>query len=189
MKKTDLIKITNRDNSRVGYYIPEMGVRRQFMPRETKEISFEELQNLYFVAGGRELLESYLIIKDEKAIKELGMDVEPEYFYSEEDVKNILTKGTLNEFLDCLDFAPDGVLEMIKDLSVSLPLDNMSKREAILNKLNFNVTKAIEIRNTKFDGGDEDEVAKPKRAKRRTSAPEVHTESGRRTETPVYKKI
>jgi adenylate cyclase class IV len=43
---------------------------------------------------------------------------------------------------------------MIKSIAVELPLNDMAKREAILNKLGFDVTKAIEIKNTKYDGED-----------------------------------
>lgn len=154
MKKTDMIKITNRDSGRVGYDIDELGIKRRFAPRETKEISFEELEKLSFLSGGLTLIKNYLIVKNEEAIKELGIKVEPEYFYNEEDIKNILLKGSMNEFLDCLDFAPDGVIDMLKKMAVSLPLNDVAKRDAILEKTGFNVTRAIEINNTKNDGDD-----------------------------------
>jgi len=64
--------------------------------------------------------------------------------------------GTLEQFLDCLDFAPESVLENIKDMAVNLPLNDVSKRNAIQEKLGFDVSKAIEIKNTKFDSGEED---------------------------------
>jgi hypothetical protein len=189
MEKNTLIKVANRDSGRVGYEVPEMGVNRQFASRETKEIPFAELQSLYFLPGGEDLLKNYLVIKSPEALKELGIDVEPEYFYSEEDIKKLLTQGSLDEFLDCLDFAPDGVLNMVKDLSVSLPLDNMSKRNAILEKLNFNVTRAIEIQNTKFDSGDEDTSNQKKKVERRVSTPTAATSTGRRTTIPKYEVV
>jgi hypothetical protein len=187
MDKDTLIKVTNRDSGRVGYRVPELGVERQFAPRETKEISFGELEKLSYLAGGLVLLKDYLLVRNEEALSALGITVEPEYFYSEEDVKRILTTGTLNEFLDCLDFAPEGVLELIKDLSVSLPLNDMAKRDAILEKLNFNVTNAITIQNTKYDGGDEAETqsAAPKR---RVATPTTTAETGRRTAAPAVPK-
>jgi len=39
-----------------------------------------------------------------------------------------MTTGSLDEFLDCLDFAPEGVKDLIKTLSVELPLNDVSKR-------------------------------------------------------------
>jgi len=53
--------------------------------------------------------------------------------------------GSLDEFLDCLDFAPEGVKDLIKNLAVELPLNDVAKREAIFNKLGFNVDNAIRI--------------------------------------------
>ena len=63
--------------------------------------------------------------------------------------------GSLDQFLDCLDFSPSVTKEIIKEMAVNLPLNDMEKRQAIQDKLNFNVTKAIEIKNTKLDGEEE----------------------------------
>ena len=108
---------------------------------------------------------------------------EPEYHYSEEDVKKLLTSGTLDQFLDCLDFAPDVIKDMIKNLAVEMPLNDMNKRQAILDKFGFDVTKAIEIKNTKYDGETEETTetkvsgrrAAPIKSNNATAAP-----SGRR---------
>jgi hypothetical protein len=187
MDKNTLVKIANRNSGRVGYQIPEIGVNRQFSPRETKEITFEELEKLSFIPGGTRMLKDYLVVRNEEALKAIGMEVEPEYFYSTDDIKRIMGVGSLDEFLDLLDFAPDGVLDEVKDLAVSMPLNDMSKRNAILEKLDFDVTKAIEVRNTKFDGGDEDTSSATQTPKRRvvTTAASTAT-TARRTEAPKY---
>lgn len=187
-KKSKVI-VVNRSTGRVGYTIPEMHVTRQFTVREKKEIPFEELEALSYLPGGLPILKNYLVIKDEEAVKELGLDVQPEYYYNEEDVKRLLLNGSLNEFLDCLDFAPNGVLEMVKRLSVSLPVNDMQKREAILEKMNFNVTRAIEIQNSKSD--EELEAEKQKTTPtRRANVPEVHTDGPvRRTTAPKYNVV
>ena len=106
-----------------------------------------------------ELLQDCLVILDnKKAIQELLGEVEPEYSYTEEDIIKLMKEGSLEEFLDCLDFAPSVVKEMIKELSVKLPLNDMNKRQAIQEKLGFDVTKAIEIQNTKYDGETEETI-------------------------------
>lgn len=191
MEKNVKITVANRDNGFVGYAIPELGINRTFAPREQKQIEFEELERLTFVPGGMEILADYLVIRNEEAAKELLPSIEPEYFYSDEQIKNLLLNGSLNELLDCLDFAPEGVLDLVKDYAVSLPVDNMSKREAILNKLNFDVTSAIKIQNTKFDGGN---AATPeaKPAQRRTAVQTEVTQPqnpGRRAEAPKYNVV
>ena len=65
---------------------------------------------------------------------------------SAEDIKKLLQEGTLDELLDCLDFAPEGVTDLVKVIAVELPLNDVAKRDAILEKLHFNVTNAIKIK-------------------------------------------
>lgn len=155
MDKTTLIKVENRNNGRTGYSLPELRVQRLFNVGEVKEIPFEELQQLSYANGGRYILENCLKIDNTEAIKELLGEVEPEYNYTIDDIKKVMLQGSIDEFLDCLDFAPDSVKEQIKDLAVILPLNDVKKIEAIKNKMNFDVMGAIEIQNSKFDGEDE----------------------------------
>ena len=182
--KNKMVKVINKFSGTVGYDVPEMGVHRNFYPKESKEISFEELERLSFIPGGDVILRNYLEIVDEDVVMALFNEKsEPEYHYSENDVKQLLTIGTLDQFLDCLDFAPDVIKDMIKDLAVELPLNDMNKRQAIKDKLGFDVTKAIEIKNTKYDGETEETIetkasgrrAAPIKTNNATAAP-----SGRR---------
>lgn len=154
MNKDTLIKVVNKYNGTVGYTVPDLGVHRNFYPNETKEVTFDELEKLSFSPGGDVILKDFLEITDREAIAELfGRKPEPEYYYTREDIKTLLTSGTLDQFLDCLDFAPESIKEIIKDMAVDLPLNDVAKRNAIQEKLGFDVTKAIEIKNTKYDGG------------------------------------
>ena len=148
MEKSTLVKVLNRDNGAVVYEIPEMnGLKRVYQAGETKEVTFEELEKLSYIPGGMPLLkDSLVILNNNEAIKILLGHVEPEYSYSREDIINLMKNGSLEEFLDCLDFAPQGVKDLIKTLSVELPLNDVVKREAILNKLGFNVDNAIRIK-------------------------------------------
>ena len=175
MDKKTLVKVHNRNNGTAGYIIPEMqNLQRQFAPGETKEISLEELQQLYWQRGGRILLENYLIIEDPEAVAALQLKVEPEYYYSDEDIKKIMVEGTLDQFLDMLDFSNNGVKESIKDLAVSLPLNDIAKRDVIREKLGFDVDGAIRIKDTKYDSEiDINTERKSETKKRRVSAGEV----------------
>lgn len=157
LNKNVMITVVNKFGGTVGYNVPDLGVHRNFYPNESKEISFEELQKLSYAPGGDVILKEFLEIKDKEAIAELfHSEPEPEYFYSKEDIIKIMTTGSLDQFLDCLDFAPESILETIKGVAVDLPLNDVAKRDAIRDKLGFDVARAIEIKNTKFDGGDED---------------------------------
>ena len=148
MEKDTRIKVLNRDNGAIVYTIPEMnGLRRIYQSGEIKEVSFEELEKLSYLPGGKEILADSLVILDNKeAINLLLGAIEPEYFYTADDIIKLMKTGSIDEFLDCLDFAPEGVTELIKTLAVQLPLNDVAKREAIYNKLGFNVDNAIRIR-------------------------------------------
>lgn len=162
MEKTTLIKVLNRDNGSVIYSIPEMnGLRRVFQAGETKEITFEELEKLSYIPGGMELLEdSLVILNNAQAVRLILGHVEPEYSYSREDIIKLMKTGSLDEFLDCLDFAPEGVKDLIKNLSVELPLNDVAKREAIFNKLGFNVDNAIRIKRESSEPMEEKPVTR-----------------------------
>ena len=160
IEQNKTVKVINKYGGIVGYQVPELGVNRTFYPKESKNITFNELEKLSFLPGGESILKNYLEITDEDVIMELfNTKLEPEYHYSEEDVKTLLTIGSLDQFLDCLDFAPQVIIDLIKDMAVNLPVNDMAKREAIKEKLGFDVTKAIEIKNTKYDGEDENTSA------------------------------
>ena len=142
--RTYFYNVKNRNTGVVVYKIPEDNVQRRFMPGETKRICYEELLHLSYQPGGREMMANFLQIQSEGVPKSLGIKTEPEYYMSEEDVIKLLKTGTLDEFLDCLDFAPAGVIELVKQFAVSLPLADYDKRQALKSKTGFDVDAAIE---------------------------------------------
>ena len=147
LKDTDLIEVINRSCGGVGYEIPDSnGLIRTFQKREKKKIPFEEIRKLLYQVGGEYIFTNLLVIKNEEAVKELfSTRPEPEYYYTEVEVRTLLETGTLDQLLDCLDFAPEGVIDIVKDVAVKIKLNDVSKRDAILAKTGFNVSKAIEI--------------------------------------------
>lgn len=163
------VKIKNRLNSPVIYHVPELGgLRREFSGREEKIVTFEELRMLSYTAGGRIILQDYLIIKDPDVIEELGLHVEPEYYYEKEQVIDLLKNGSMDEFLDCLDFAPDGVIDLIKECSISLPLNDVAKREVLKEKFGYDVDKIIEVSKATQEGNEQE--AKPSTGRRVAAA-------------------
>lgn len=177
MDKNTPIKVLNRDNGAVVYSIPEMnGLTRVFQAGETKEVTYEELQKLSYIPGGSELLKDSLVILDNSTtVEDLIGHVEPEYYYTKDDIINLMKTGSLDAFLDCLDFAPEGVKDLIKVLAVDLPLNDVSKREAILDKLGFNVDNAIRIKNESAEPQEEEHVTKRRVQKEETRPAETIT--------------
>lgn len=140
---TIMYNVKNRSAGVATYKIPELGVRRTFQAGEIKKISAEELEKLTYRPGGMALLSNFLQIMDAEGITKVGLNPQPEYYMSEEDIKKLMLTGSLDEFLDCLDFAPPGVIDLIKKMSVSLPLSDMSKRMALKNKTGFDCDAAL----------------------------------------------
>ena len=143
INQTDMYNVKNRSSSVVVYSIPESNLRRTFAPGETKRIPFSELEKLTYQPGGRELIANFLQIMEEEVTQDLNIHREPEYNMSEDQVRDLILNGSLDAFLDALDFAPIGVIDLIKSLSVSLPITDFKKREALLKKTGFDVDKAI----------------------------------------------
>lgn len=181
LDKNTVIKVTNRDSGSVGYSIPEMGITRLFQRGEVKELTMEELRKLSYLPGGQMLLNECLVVHNEEALEELNPDYEPEYFYTETEVSELLLRGSLEQFLDCLDFAPEGVVELVKDLAVKLEINDLSKRKAIFEKTGFDVSKAIEINHESAEEDAEDATPKARRAATPAVPKSEPAATGRRT--------
>lgn len=187
MSETNIqkVQVKNRSSSMVVYSIPEKNIRREFMPAETKILPYEELADLTFQPGGRAIMENFLQIQSVEATSELNVHTEPEYNMSEKDVQELLTTGSLDSLLDALDFAPVGVIDLIKQYAVALPLNDMSKRKAIKDKTGFDVTKALEM--SAPEPETETENAAPKRRVKIETAAAAPVQ--RRTAPPTYKVV
>lgn len=143
MDKKQLIPVKNRSAGQVFYKIPETGVRRIFAAGEEKKITLEELEQLTWQTGGRELITNYLQLTDPRATEELNVPTEPEYWLNEKQITDLLTTGSLDAFKDALDFAPAGVIDLIKDIAVKIRLNDYAKREALKIMTGFDVSKAL----------------------------------------------
>ena len=134
MDRETLVNVKNRSSSMVVYKIPEENIRREFASGENKRIPYGELEKLTYQAGGRELITNFLQVTSEEVTENLNVPTEPEYYMNEEQIKELIKNGTLAAFLDCLDFAPIGVIDLIKQYAVALPMNDVKKREALKNK-------------------------------------------------------
>lgn len=180
---TKEVLVKNRYKGTVGYDIPEMHISRTFKDGGEQMIPWEELKALYQSRGGDYILENYLVITDDEAAKELLPDLEPEYFYTKDQVIKLLN-GDLDAFLDMLDFAPKGVIDLIKDCAVDIEVNDTNKRDAILKKTGFDVTNAIKIKNTKSEEELAGEVNNEDAPKKRRVGTSAATTPKRRVATP-----
>lgn len=183
--------VTNRSASRIFYSVPEIGVlARDFQPGEKKKISFEELQGLNYQPGGHALIKEYLLIEDPAATEEFIGHTEPEYNMTAADVKELILHGSLDEWLDCLDFAPDGVIDLVKELSIELPLTDTRKMNAFKEKTGADLAKIIQLRQEEIAEEQSKKTEEP--VQRRTQQEKVQTvidEPVRRTSGSKYKVV
>lgn len=187
------IKVKNRSNRMLVYSIPDMNIRREWAPGEVKNLTREELDALSYVPGGTTMLRDSLFIDDADVVKEMPIKVEPEYYLDDKGVIDLIQNGTVEAFLDCLDFAPDGVIDLIKKYAYELPCNDSRKRDGLKAKTGFDVTLALQHKaeveaaqaeeaNT-TESGMEVKAAPTRRAAQTEAQPE-----GRRT-TPKYKVV
>lgn len=161
--KNTVVRVTNRDTSYVGYYIPELNIKRTFTAGEVKELEAGEIRALAWTDGGRAVIKNHLIVDNKELIKELFTSVEPEYYYTADDIVELLLHGSEDQLHDAIDFGYDGTTALIKDKAVELKLNDIRKRDIILQKTGFDVTGAIRI--------NEESEKLPEETKSRRAAP------------------
>ncbi|NLV87667.1 MAG: hypothetical protein GX025_10715 [Clostridiales bacterium] len=138
------MKVINRSDGNVTYHLEELRTRRVFTPNESKEIEPAEMEALFQMDGGAELIKHYLLV-DDKAWVEDHWQPEEEYFWKYADIEHCLKEDSLELFSETLDYAPQGVLDLIKAISWKLPLTDLNKIDEIRNKLGFDVQGAVRI--------------------------------------------
>lgn len=180
--KDTVFNVKNRSAGVAIYRIPEDNIRREFAPGETKRIAFGELEKLTYQPGGIELLTNFLQILDQEPTTTLNIHREPEYDLSEEQIKDLILNGSVDEFLDALDFAPIGVIDLIKSYSVSLPVADLAKRQALKAKLGFDVDSAIKH---DLESKEPEEIAAPVASQRRVNKTSNGIEATPAAEQPI----
>lgn len=185
--------VKNRSASRVHYSVPEIGVKsRDFAPGETKKIRKEELEGLSYLPGGRRLIRDFLLIQDAEIREDLIGHVEPEYNMTEKEVKELIVNGSMDEWLDCLDFAPEGVIDLIKTLSVSMPLTDTMKMEEFKKKTGTDLARMIRAKQEEDAEMAAAQAQQEQTAQRRVQpapAPVAPQNPARRTSGSKYKVV
>ena len=188
MDDKTLIKVRNRNNGTTGYQLHDSNVQRRFEVGQEKEIPFGELRELSYIPGGEYILKNLLVIEDTEALKALNLEVEPEYFYDEKKIRELLFNyDNLDAFLDFLDFAPSGALEIAKQIAVNEEVPDTRKREALSEKTGFNINAAIDLNKQLAD--DEEEQPQEEKKERRVTTTDNVKPAGRRTSAPQYKVV
>lgn len=183
--KNRKISVKNRSAATVIITIPNRHIRVTLQPGQTvNSLTFADIEDFSYQPGGEKMLQEYLQL-GELDIAQLSIgQPQPEYNYSEEDILNLLKPANpdnLDAFLDCLDFAPTGVIDLVKKYAVSLPLTDTRKLEAIKESTGFDAAAAIRhLEEEKNEGAEEPKAP----ARRVVSEPKKTTTPGRRVVVP-----
>ncbi len=182
------VKVVNRTGGSLAYKIDTLRVTRHWpRPGDYLNISISELSELRTVPGGNYILKECLIIEDKEALNVLFPDIElePEYNYGLKEVEALLYEADLAQLLDALDFAPKGVLDLIKSKSAEKLPNETAKIEAINKKFKIDLNKVNELHQEK-----EIKEQTPKQTRRRRTAPIVETkELKQESSLPKYKVV
>ena len=172
----DIVHVKNLTDNPVVYLIPEDNIRRVFAPYEEKAITKEELNKVYYQPGGATLIQDFLQIKDEETAVEFGVD--PDVFHNEyswdvEKVDKVLREEHIDVLHDALDFAPDGIIDLIIDRAVAIRVPDVNKRALIYKETGKNIDQMIknQIELEKLVGTQETEKPRERRVKTENAAP------------------
>ena len=191
MEDNKLISVRNRNCGETGYVIPDRNINRSWQPNEIKKIPFEELRAFSYMPGGLYCLNNLLVVEDQTALDALNMDVEPEYFYTEADIKRILLQGTIDEFADFLDFAPEGAIGLAKEIAVKEEIPDVRKRDMLYEKTGLNINNAIMVNKVMAEEEDAEKDAPKQRRVQKKEEPAAapKEEAPKRRTTPNYKVV
>lgn len=159
------VPVKNLADYRVGYKIEEDNIRRQFSPYEIKNIKAGELRKLNYTRGGHIMLTEYLSVMNRELAKEFGVDddsYDNEYNWDVQKVDSVLIQEPIEVLQDALDFAPNGIVELIKDRAIALKIDSMDKRLAISKAIGVDLGGMIDIQQMKEEEEAAAPAAKPK---------------------------
>lgn len=180
-------KVKNRSSGKVAYtvvYNNGNKIHQVYNPGEVKVVPYEELQQLSYQHGGPQLIYNYLQVNAAEVLNSFNLSPQPEYYLSENQIIELMETGSLDEFLDCLDFAPVGVIDLIKKYAVELPLNDYNKRIAIKDKLGFDVDTAV--KNNEMSKEETEKANTPTRRVNNKEKPAETPAGPTRRTTPKY---
>lgn len=163
------IAVQNLTDNDVVYIDDNGGISRRmvFHAQQTIPVEKEVIERMQYDTGGSILLKDFLSVKDEDMRADIGIPEDQiEYNWTKEDVKNLLTSGEEDALRDALDFAPQGIIDMIIDMAVDMPLNDRNKVEIIAEATGRNIEMMI---NNKLQYEKSTDKAPVKTAQRRST--------------------
>ena len=141
------------------------------------------MRQLNYSKGGSRLLKEFLSVKNKDLAEEFNVSsdsFEHEYNWSIEDVDNMLLNGSEDALKDALDFAPEGIIDLVVQRTVELKLNDVNKRQIISDKTGKDVNNMIlQIAEFEKSNKTSGESSKQQQKTRRVSTEEKNASSRR----------
>ena len=137
---------------------------------EKKSFSHITVQEILDLANiGRSTFYAHFQTKDELlkyVCEELFGELEPEYYYTEKEIDEILLNGSIEQLEDALDFSPKGGVDLIIKRAIELKIPDNNKREVITKFTGHNIDSSIRF----YDSENNKEInVNPAKKERRTT--------------------
>ena len=87
-------------------------------------------------------------MQNKSLAQEFGVDEDSfanEYNWDAAKVDQVLLSEPVEVLQDAMDFAPEGILQLIKDRAIALRLDSMDKRKVISDAMKIDLNGMIEL--------------------------------------------
>lgn len=177
-----MIGIRNLTDYPLAYHVTSLGdLRRELPPRGRMRVSAGELRQLNYEMGGSELLRNYICVGNSALAEEFGVSSDTvEYNWTVEDVDKALMTDPIEVLEDAMDFAPDGIKEMIAKRAVELEIPDSNRRKVISDNSQYDIDTMI--KNKQAINADAD-ASTEKKAPARRRAASTTTKSRRTTTT------
>lgn len=159
------IMVENMCGHRIGIFLQSSNQRRYFEPNVPMPMKVADIRELNWQSGGQYMLMNQLRIKNKDLAYEIGVPEDLiEYWWTTQDIVNALTTSSLDVFLDALDWAPEGIIEQMKNQAIKLEISDNRRIKALQERTGADITAIIANKHSYEN--DDNNVTEEKKTRR-----------------------
>ena len=179
LNEKTLIEVFNDNTCNTGYVLQNGKTRvweRDPNFITMKKVPLGELEEAMSSRGARQLLmDNKLLIKDSQVREHLDLPVLDKYNPTLEEIKEILKEESSERLEEVLQYCNDSTLDKVVEVSIEMPIRNLTKAELISQYSGTNILDAIKL-------GQEDEAESKKENTKKESPTDEKPRRRKKTE-------
>lgn len=145
-----MVRFYNEYGGLVGYTTEN--VSRTVRAGMFRDVKLKELKQLIIQEGnGAVFKEGYLMIRDNRAREELGLDPLDEFNFGEDKIKKLLKEGSEVELEQYLQYTSNVGLEKVLRVAVELPIQDLNRANLLYAYSGTNVLDIIQEQEEKAE--------------------------------------